>query len=121
MTKRLPIGVSPALLRTAVIAGSEMRYRTRKRKTTWEESMSLPKIEVEIRPSLGPKVCLPSRCAIPIQILLPRLQRSENSRATATIQLHLAPKCSSRYRKCHKLATNSRSTLELETEEWVSG
>jgi exosome complex RNA-binding protein Rrp42 (RNase PH superfamily) len=24
-------------------------------------------------------------------------------------------------RKCHKLAANSQSTLELETEEWVSG
>src|SRR5215469_2611955 len=42
-------------------------------------------------------------------------------RATATILLHRAPNCSSRHGKCHKFAANSKSTLELKTEEWVSG
>jgi len=32
-----------------------------------------------------------------------------------------APKCSSRGRECSKVAANSQNTLELETEEWVSG
>ena len=41
--------------------------------------------------------------------------------ATATIQLHPAPKRSSSNPKCGKLAANSRNTLELKTEEWVSG
>src|ERR1700733_11748274 len=40
---------------------------------------------------------------------------------TATNLLHLAPKCSSRGRECSKLAANSQNTLELKTEEWVSG
>jgi len=40
---------------------------------------------------------------------------------TATIQLHPAPKCSSSNPKCSKLAAPSQSTLELKTEEWVSG
>ncbi len=40
---------------------------------------------------------------------------------TVTIQRHPAPKCSSSNPKCSKLAANSQSTLELETEEWVSG
>jgi len=39
----------------------------------------------------------------------------------ATILLHVAPKCSSSNRPCSKLAANSQNTLELETEEWVSG
>jgi hypothetical protein len=39
----------------------------------------------------------------------------------ATILLHPAPKCSSWNRHCSKLAANSQNTLELETEEWVSG
>ena len=39
----------------------------------------------------------------------------------ATILLHPAPKCSSSNRHCSKLAANSQNTLELETEEWVSG
>ena len=41
--------------------------------------------------------------------------------ATATIQLHSAPKCSSSNPRCSKLAANSQNTLELKTEEWVSG
>ena len=32
-----------------------------------------------------------------------------------------APKCSSSNRECSKLAANSQNTLELKTEEWVSG
>jgi hypothetical protein len=55
-------------------------------------------------------------------------QRAEAARSSLsheklceTTQLHRAPRCSSRNRKCHKLAANSQSTLELETEEWVSG
>ena len=32
-----------------------------------------------------------------------------------------APKCSSRGQQCGKLAANSQNTLELKTEEWVSG
>ena len=40
---------------------------------------------------------------------------------TATIQPHPAPKCSSSNPKCSKLAANSKNTLELKTEEWVSG
>jgi integrase-like protein len=40
---------------------------------------------------------------------------------TATNLLHLAPKCSSSSRECSKLAANSQNTLELKTEEWVSG
>jgi DNA-binding transcriptional ArsR family regulator len=32
-----------------------------------------------------------------------------------------APKCSSSNRHCSKLAANSQNTLELKTEEWVSG
>ncbi len=39
----------------------------------------------------------------------------------ATILLHPAPKCSSSNRHCSKLAANSQNTLELKTEEWVSG
>jgi hypothetical protein len=42
----------------------------------------------------------------------------------ATILLHPAPKCSSSNRPCRpcsKLAANSQNTLELKTEEWVSG
>jgi len=39
----------------------------------------------------------------------------------ATNLLHLAPKCSSSNRHCSKLAANSQNTLELKTEEWVSG
>ena len=41
--------------------------------------------------------------------------------STATNLLHLAPKCSSRGPECSKLAANSQNTLELKTEEWVSG
>jgi hypothetical protein len=41
--------------------------------------------------------------------------------ATATIQLHPAPKRSSSKPKCSKLGANSQSTLELKAEEWVSG
>ena len=41
--------------------------------------------------------------------------------ATATIQLLPAPKRSSSNPKCRKLAANSQNTLELKTEEWVSG
>ncbi len=41
--------------------------------------------------------------------------------STATNLLHLAPECSSRGRECSKLAANSQNTLELKTEEWVSG
>ena len=41
--------------------------------------------------------------------------------ATATIQLHPAPKRSNSNPKCSKLAANSQNTLELKTEEWVSG
>jgi len=41
--------------------------------------------------------------------------------STATNLVHLAPKCSSRGQECSKLAANSQSTLELKTEEWVSG
>jgi len=40
---------------------------------------------------------------------------------TATNLLHLAPKCSSKGRECSKVAANSQNTLELRTEEWVSG
>jgi integrase len=40
---------------------------------------------------------------------------------TATNLLHLAPKCGNRGGECSKLAANSQSTLELKTEEWVSG
>jgi hypothetical protein len=32
-----------------------------------------------------------------------------------------AQKCSSRGRECSKMAANSQNTLELKTEEWVSG
>jgi hypothetical protein len=39
----------------------------------------------------------------------------------ATILLHSAPKCSNGSRQCSKLAANSQNTLELKTEEWVSG
>ena len=39
----------------------------------------------------------------------------------ATILLHPAPKCSSSNRQCSKLAANSQNTLEVKTEEWVSG
>lgn len=39
----------------------------------------------------------------------------------ATILLHSAQKCSSSSRECSKMAANSQNTLELETEEWVSG
>jgi integrase len=39
----------------------------------------------------------------------------------ATILLHPAPKCSSSSPQCSKLAANSQNTLELKTEEWVSG
>ena len=39
----------------------------------------------------------------------------------ATILLHPAPKCSSSSRQCSKLAANSQNTIELKTEEWVSG
>ena len=31
------------------------------------------------------------------------------------------PKVQQLIPKCHKLTANSQSTLELETEEWVSG
>ena len=41
--------------------------------------------------------------------------------STATIQLHRAPKRSSSNPKCSKLAAKSQNTLELKTEEWVSG
>src|SRR5215469_1371849 len=67
-------------------------------------------------------VIVTMRCtAAPTRISFPRLRRSENSRATVTILLHRAPKRSSRNLKCHKSAANSRITLELEMEEWVSG
>jgi hypothetical protein len=33
----------------------------------------------------------------------------------------IAQKCSSSNRQCSKLAANSQNTLELKTEEWVSG
>jgi len=39
----------------------------------------------------------------------------------ATILLHSAPKCSSTSSLCSKMAANSQNTLELKTEEWVSG
>ena len=33
----------------------------------------------------------------------------------------LAPKCNNAGYECSKLAANSQNTLELKTEEWVSG
>jgi integrase len=39
----------------------------------------------------------------------------------ATILLHSAPECSSTTGLCSKMAANSQNTLELKTEEWVSG
>jgi integrase len=39
----------------------------------------------------------------------------------ATISPHPAPKCSSETTECSKMAANSQNTLELKTEEWVSG
>ncbi len=39
----------------------------------------------------------------------------------ATILLHSAPECSSTTGLCSKIAANSQNTLELKTEEWVSG
>jgi integrase len=39
----------------------------------------------------------------------------------ATILLQSAPECSSSNPDCSKLAANSQNTLELNTEEWVSG
>jgi len=63
----------------------------------------------------------PSQCATPIPISIPRSPQSENSRATATIQLHRATNCSSRHPTCHRFAANPKTTLELEVEEWVSG
>jgi hypothetical protein len=39
----------------------------------------------------------------------------------ATILLQCAPKCSSSNPDCSQLPANPQSTLELKTEEWVSG
>ena len=40
---------------------------------------------------------------------------------TATILLQSAPQCSSSRSEWSKMTANSKNTLELKTEEWVSG